>query len=227
MLLRLTSVSTTIAHMKLIPRWLSCSLLAIVVTSASCDRTRSPKVAKELEQAKHEAARIASMTREERHANWPDDVHDIDGPSIETYLPRLSSVKHVTASLSSSDGGRVEINIPRSQWRGMIELFADSRPIELESEILDLGHVNVTTTNGSTYLVQILSNFANPIIYKVRSREDDHSEQINSPHFATLRSEPQVLAFFESLQGASKRRRLAGWYPPLDKPVQSATKRNK
>jgi hypothetical protein len=200
-------------------------LLTTIPTLASCNRASDEKatpvpaqarqegakidedVDPEVAEARAHAAKIAAMTREERRKWWGGDPVERAGPPIETVLPRLSTVKDVTGWFTGDDGKNVEFSIAKSDWPALFELFGDSLPVELESEILQVGYLDITAADGEAVTIVVLSSFANPIIYAV------HKPQAEGPlHFATLRTEPEVLGFFESVQDARHRRKLSGWY---------------
>jgi hypothetical protein len=184
---------------------LLCVIATLAVSTCSCS-SQDTERQKELAEVRAEAAKLAATTRDERRASWSDDVVEVDGPSIETLLPQLSTVRTISGLFYDSDLKTVEINIPASHSRAFVELLADSQPVELESEIWTIGIVKMTTADGQRYGLTILSNFANPIIYRVRKPNGDWQ------HYATLRSEPEVLAFFESFQDNKNRQNLRGYY---------------
>ena len=122
------------------------------------------------------------MTPGERRKWWGDDPVEVDGPPIETVLPKLSAVTRVTASFASHDRNeKVEFSIGKANWEALFELLDDSQPVKLGSEILSVGLVKIATENDQTYSVEVLSSFANPIIYVV------HNPRVKkTPHFANF-----------------------------------------
>jgi hypothetical protein len=143
----------------------------------------------------------------ERPASWPDDVRLVDEPPIESFLPELSTVQSVTAFFADVDGNGIKIEIPASDWAALVALLSESQPIEFGSEILIIGYVVIATSDGASNRVAVMSYFADPVIFRIANANP------NGPwlHFASKQSEPAVLEFFEVMQDASGRRKLAGW----------------
>jgi hypothetical protein len=158
-----------------------------------------------------ESLAVAEKKPDQRPPRWPD-VRRIKGPAIDSYLPERQKIQRISTRWADIHGNEVTITVPKSRWPALLELVANSTPVEIENELLIIAYATINTTDGKTYYFNIASDAGDPIIFTVRTLKRKRGSFFS--YFATTKSERDVIRFFENLQDKRNRRRLAGWDDP-------------